>query len=136
MADVRGVVVVFFGLVLFALGFLLVSGILTRGAAWWWRSISYGAGVLAIGAAAVGLAFALFFDQAFTIFHDIFFAPGTWSFDPLTDRLVQLFPDAFWTETSVAIAVVGVVLTTATWAFARRRADAAQWSAARWADAG
>jgi len=56
----------------------------------------------------VGLGFALFFDQAFELFHEIFFAPGSYMFDPRTEKLVQLFPDQFWSETSVALA--GAVL--------------------------
>jgi integral membrane protein (TIGR01906 family) len=122
MANVRGVVVAFFGLVLVAAAVLVVGGIRSRGASWYWRAIARGSAVLAAGAVIVGIAFGLAFEQAFTLFHDLFFAPGTWSFDPATDRLVQLFPDAFWTETSVAIAIVGLVLTLGTWAFARRRA--------------
>jgi integral membrane protein (TIGR01906 family) len=122
MANVRGVVVGFFGLVLVAAAVLVIGGIRSRGAAWYWRAIARGSAVLAVGAVIVGTAFALAFEQAFTLFHDLFFAPGTWSFDPATDRLVQLFPDAFWTETSVAIAIIGLVLTMGTWAFARRRA--------------
>ena len=75
-----------------------------------------------MGAVVIGSAFAIAFDQAFTIFHDLLFPAGNWEFDPATDRLVQLFPYDFWTETSVAIAVVGLLLTLATWAFARRMA--------------
>ena len=62
------------------------------------------------GVIVVGIAFALFFDQAFELFHEMFFPPGTYMFDPRTDRLVQLFPDQFWSETSVAIAVAVLVL--------------------------
>ena len=71
---------------------------------------------------AVGTAFFLFFDTAFTIFHQLFFAEGTWTFDPASDRLVQLFPYQFWTETSVAIAVVVLLLTIAVWLVAHRLA--------------
>ena len=122
MANVHGVVVAFFLLVLAAAVVLLVGGVRSRGAAWYWRAIARASAILAVGAVVVGAAFALVFEQAFTIFHDLFFASGTWTFDPATDRLVQLFPYDFWTETSVAIAVVGLLLTLATWAFARRRA--------------
>ena len=70
----------------------------------------------------LGLFFAVFFDRAFTLFHQLFFAQGSWTFDPATDRLVQLFPEQFWTETSVAIAVVVVGLAIVVWAVARPRA--------------
>jgi integral membrane protein (TIGR01906 family) len=84
--------------------------------------VGAGAAGLAVGAAVVGGAFLLFFDAAFTLFHQLFFSAGTWTFDPATDRLVQLFPYQFWTETSVAIAAVGLALTIAAWAIARRLA--------------
>ena len=122
MSDVHGVVVMFFALVIVGVLVLMAGGFRARGAAWFWRAVARGAAILAVGAVVIGVAFALAFDQAFTLFHDLFFAAGTWSFDPATDRLVQLFPDAFWTETSVAIAVAGLLLTAVTWAFARRQA--------------
>lgn len=122
MADVRGVVLAFSAVVLAALATLVVAGLAARGSRWFWRAVALGAGTLAIGAVAVGGAFLVFFDTAFTIFHQLFFAAGTWSFDPATDRLVQLFPYQFWTETSVAIAVVGLALTLGVWALARRAA--------------
>jgi integral membrane protein (TIGR01906 family) len=121
MADVHGIVVEFFGLVLAAFAVVVSGGVLGRGAGWYWRAVARGAAILAVGAVGVGLAFGLVFDQAFTLFHDLLFASGTWDFDPATDRLVQLFPYSFWTETSVGIAVVGLLLTTATWGFASRR---------------
>ncbi|HEX7613624.1 MAG TPA: DUF1461 domain-containing protein, partial [Candidatus Limnocylindrales bacterium] len=49
-----------------------------------------------------------FFDQVFQLFHEIFFAPGTYLFNTTSEKLVQLFPDQFWSETSIALA--GVVL--------------------------
>jgi integral membrane protein (TIGR01906 family) len=122
MADVRGVVLGFYAAVLLGLATLLVAGLGSRGSPWFWRAVGTGAKLLAVGSIAVGVAFFLLFDTAFTLFHQLFFADGTWTFDPATDRLVQLFPYQFWTETSVAIAIVGLVLTTAVWAVAQRLA--------------
>ncbi|HEY5473561.1 MAG TPA: DUF1461 domain-containing protein, partial [Candidatus Limnocylindrales bacterium] len=82
----------------------------SRGRRWFWRAVETGASVLVGGVIVVGVAFALFFDQAFELFHEIFFPPGTYMFDPRTDRLVQLFPDQFWSETSVAIALAVLLL--------------------------
>jgi integral membrane protein (TIGR01906 family) len=122
MADVRGVVLTFYAFVLLGGATLLVAGIASRGSPWFWRAVASGAKLLAVGTIAVGIAFVLFFDTAFTIFHQLFFAEGSWTFDPATDRLVQLFPYQFWTETSVAIAVVGFGLTIGVWALAARLA--------------
>jgi len=122
MADVRGVVLAFCALVAVALAVLVVAGVASRGSRWFWRAVAFGAGGLAVGAIVIGGAFLVFFDTAFTLFHQLFFAAGTWTFDPATDRLVQLFPYQFWTETSVAIAVVGLAVTLGVWAVARRAA--------------
>jgi integral membrane protein (TIGR01906 family) len=122
MADVRRVVLSFYAAVLLGAAVLLVAGLASRGSPWFWRAVGSGAKLLAVGTLAVGIAFLLLFDTAFTLFHRLFFAEGSWTFDPATDRLVQLFPYQFWTETTVAIAIVGLVLTTAVWALAARLA--------------
>jgi integral membrane protein (TIGR01906 family) len=131
MADVRGVVLRFYAFVLLGAVVLLVAGIRSRGSRWFWRAVGSGAKLLAVVTIAVGSAFLLFFDTAFTLFHELFFAAGTWTFDPATDRLVQLFPYQFWTETSIAIAVVGLVLTVGVWLLARRLAGPAGTPASR-----
>jgi integral membrane protein (TIGR01906 family) len=110
MVDVR---TVFISLGLVALAAtVLLAGLLvaSRGRRWFWRAVGTGASVLVGGVIVVGVAFALFFDQAFELFHEMFFPPGTYMFDPRTDRLVQLFPDQFWSETSVAIALAVLLL--------------------------
>ena len=72
------------------------------------RGIGLGARGLAVGIVVAG-AFALVaFDAAFEVFHRLFFAAGTYDFDPATSHLVQLFPEAFWSET--ALLVGGVIL--------------------------
>jgi integral membrane protein (TIGR01906 family) len=110
MVDVR-TVLISLGLVALAATVLLVGLVVVgRGRRWLWRAVEAGASVLVGGVIVVGVAFALFFDQAFELFHEMFFPPGTYMFDPRTDRLVQLFPDQFWSETSVAIAFAVLLL--------------------------
>lgn len=120
MADVRRVVLAFYEAVLLAAAVLVVAAVASRGSRWVWRWVGSGAKLLAAGTVAVGLAFLLFFDTAFTIFHEIFFAAGSWTFDPASDRLVQLFPYQLWTETTVAVAIVTIALALAAWALAAR----------------
>lgn len=120
MADVRQLVLAFYAVVVAAALVLVVMGWASGWSRAFWRAVALGAKVLAVGTVAAGAAFLLFFDTAFTLFHQVFFAEGTWTFDPATDRLVQLFPYQFWTETTVAIAVVGFGLTAAVWAVAWR----------------
>lgn len=87
---------------------LIAVGIYGRGRRWFWLAASIGARVLVAGVVVVGLAMTVFFDQVFELFHEIFFAPGTYLFNTTSEKLVQLFPDQFWSETSIALA--GVVL--------------------------
>ena len=108
MADVRTVLMGLGLVAVIAAILLLIVGLASRGRRWFWRAVAAGARVLVVGVVVVGVGFALFFDQAFELFHEIFFAPGTYMFDPRTEKLVQLFPDQFWSETSVALA--GAVL--------------------------
>lgn len=65
----------------------------------------------AIGAVAVilAVAFAVAFDAMFLAFHEIFFPPGTYLFEP-GSRLITLFPEGFWFDASLA-AGGAVVLT-------------------------
>jgi integral membrane protein (TIGR01906 family) len=111
MTDVR-TVLDSLGIVALVAGVLLavVAGF-GRGRRWFWRAAALGARLLAVGVVVVGVAFALFFDRAFELFHEVFFPPGTYMFDARTDKLVQLFPDQFWSETSVAISVAVLGLT-------------------------
>ena len=122
MADVRRVVLSFYAFVLLGAGVLLVAGLASRGSPWFWRAVGSGAKLHTVGTIAVGVAFVLLFDTAFALFHQLFFDEGSWTFDPATDRMVQLFPYQFWTESTVGVAIVGLVLATGVWAVATRLA--------------
>ena len=63
------------------------------------------------------------FDAAFELFHRLFFSAGTYTFNPATDKLVQLFPEAFWSEIAIAVGVVVLVAAILTAWQASRRAD-------------
>ena len=120
MADVRKVLTSLGLVALLAALVLIVVGVASRGRRWFWRAAATGAQVLVYGVVVVGLAFVVFFDQAFELFHEIFFAPGTYMFDPRTEKLVQLFPDQFWSETSVALAGAVLALAVLVWQVAAR----------------
>lgn len=122
MVDVHNVLRVFGSVVGLALLTLVVLVWTNRRSGWMWRAIARGSGALAIVGGVVGVAVLFFFDAAFLLFHLVFFPQGNFSFDPRTQRLTQLFPDQFWTETSIGIAVVGLALAGAVTLFARRRA--------------
>jgi integral membrane protein (TIGR01906 family) len=106
MRDVRGVFAGFFAIVLLAGVALAIVGWRNRGAAWFWRATRAGAIALSVGVVVLGVASLVAFDALFEVFHRIFFAGGTYLFDPRTERLVQLFPNQFWSETSILLGIV------------------------------
>lgn len=116
MVDVRTFLTRFWLSALVAAVLLLIVAVASRGRRWFWRALAWGGQALVIGVVAIGLAFVVFFDQAFELFHGLFFPPGTYMFDPRTEKLVQLLPDQLWSDTSVAIAAAVLVLAlAATW---------------------
>ncbi len=126
MADVR---TVFRGLWVLAaisiVGLILASR--RRDRAGSWSAVRGGAIGLMIGVVVAGVVGLVAFDQLFEAFHRIFFPPGSYLFDPLTDRLVQLFPFVFWQETAivVGVAIIAIALVVATVAGRRARRSAA-----------
>jgi integral membrane protein (TIGR01906 family) len=65
----------------------------------------------------------LAFDQAFTVFHGLLFAPGTWQF-PAESYLIQLFPERFWYDTALVACALLVAETLGLAWLARRLRDA------------
>lgn len=55
-----------------------------------------GAVAAGVATAGVGIVAALAFEQAFLLFHEVFFPQGNFLFDPATSNLVRLYPDWYW----------------------------------------
>lgn len=125
MRDVRGVftgfwVFVLAGILTIAVAFRRSRGTEARAAVW--RAVRGGSRALAVVIVVVGV-FAIFaFDAAFEVFHRLLFA-GNYTFDPRTDRLVQLLPEQLFSETAIVVGIVilGVAILTA-WQAGRRAA--------------
>lgn len=124
MRDVRAVFTGFFAAAGAGLVLLVIARLATRRSGAWSRdrflgAVRAGAIGLTVAIAVAGVIAAVAFDAAFEVFHQLFFAAGTYNFDPTRDRLVQLFPEVFWSETTmavggltIALSLVVVVLTT------------------------
>jgi integral membrane protein (TIGR01906 family) len=125
MRDVRAV---FAGLFVAAIAGAVVLLIASRrrDRARLWRSVRRGALGLIVGTIVVGVVGFVAFDQLFELFHRIFFPPGSYLFDPTTDRLVQLFPFLFWELSSMGVGLVIIVISALSAVVAGRRAGAAQ----------
>jgi integral membrane protein (TIGR01906 family) len=136
MRDVRGVFIGFFAVTILAAAVAAVvatrrHGELRRAT---WRAVRGGAVGLVAGLALAGVVAVAAFAALFETFHRLFFAGGSYTFDPRTERLVQLFPFTFWQETAIAVGVVSAVLAILVAAVATRRlsrATAAVQAAAR-----
>jgi integral membrane protein (TIGR01906 family) len=89
-----------------------------------WRAVRGGAIGLSIGVVIAGVVGFFAFDQLFEFFHEVFFPPGSYLFDPATDRLVQLFPFAFWDETAMVVGVAILAVCAVVAVIAGRRAAA------------
>ena len=65
-------------------------------------------GLLAAGLiGAIGLLAVLAWRAWFVAFHQVFFAPGSWTF-LYTDTLIRLFPEKFWFDAALTIAGLGL----------------------------
>jgi len=129
MRDVRGVFAGFELLVLVSIVALVAAFRRARAQAARaavWRAVGSGARGLGIALVVAGVFAVFAFDAAFEVFHRLFFSSGSYTFDPRTDRLVQLFPEQFWSETAIAVGAVAIVVASLTAWQAGRRAGAAQ----------
>ena len=116
MEDVRGLFLLVMWVFVAAAGLLLTGAVVCRlrrqrlprlggRTPGFWAACGLGGLFLLIA-----LLAALNFDRAFTVFHSIFF-PGkdNWLFDPVTDPVILILPEAFFRN--CAIAIVTVLLT-------------------------
>jgi integral membrane protein (TIGR01906 family) len=125
MRDVRGVFIGFFAL---AIGLLAVAIVIVlrrgrAGRASVWGAVRTGAFGLIVGLILVGGIALLAFDQLFEVFHRVFFAGGSYTFDPATERLVQLFPFQFWQETAIVLGIVAILVAIVVAVVAQGRVD-------------
>ncbi len=75
-----------------------------------WSAIAGGMRGLIVAIVVAGIVASVAFDAVFEIFHRLFFPAGSFTFDPRTDHLVQLFPFDFWSETTIVLGVAIVVI--------------------------
>lgn len=122
MADVRRVLLA--AALAFGAAAIVGAAILfrQRDSARAWRVVSRAAGGFAAVIGIIGALALVSFDTAFTLFHLVAFPQGNWAFDPRTQRLVQLFPEQFWSDTAIALAVAILVAAVVVAATARHMA--------------
>jgi integral membrane protein (TIGR01906 family) len=125
MRDVRGVFIGFFAAAISLAVVALAIHARRRGTdrTHSWQAARVGARWLIVTLAVGGVISFVAFETLFEVFHRIFFAGGSYTFDPATERLVQLFPFRFWQETAIAVGAVCIVLAAIVAVIAARRAS-------------
>ena len=123
MRDVRGVFIAFFGLAVALVTTALVIAARRRGEVRRasWEAVRGGAVGLIVTLVLAGAIALVAFDVLFETFHRLFFSGGSYTFDPATERLVQLFPFRFWQETAIAVGIVAIAVAALVALLARRR---------------
>jgi len=89
-----------------AISLAALTTLFIRRRRWFFQALHDGALLLATGAVLAGGAFAFAFDATFTFAHELLFPGGNWTFDPATERLVQLYPMNFWLLTAISFCLV------------------------------
>lgn len=77
------------------------------------RRLLWGGGLTLGLILAVGLFAAVGFETLFLKFHQLFFANDFWQLDPRTDFLVMLFPQDFWFDSTIWVAMRAVIAASA-----------------------
>ena len=114
MRDVKGLIrgtyVVAVATLVYLLVFKGVGYYLLR-----WRfavrmaSLGLWGGLLTLGiVAAVGLFALVGFDSLFLLFHQVSFANDLWQLDPRTDYLLIMFPQGFWFDATMRVALTTI----------------------------
>jgi hypothetical protein len=83
------------------------------------RAMLRAAAGIGVAAVVLGAFFAFAFDAAFSAFHAIFFAAGTWQFGP-DSNLLRFFPEPLWFDLSLIAGATIVVGALAVVLLARR----------------
>ncbi len=125
LRDVRSAFLGFAAVVLIAIVAVLAAWRMGRGTGSFRQGVRAGAIALIAFVVAAGIFSVVAFDAAFELFHELLFPAGSYTFDPQTDRLVQLFPEGFWYETAIALGAVIIVSSVAVaWLAGKERGSA------------
>jgi integral membrane protein (TIGR01906 family) len=87
-----------------------------------WRGIGRGGAIVVTGVIILAIGGLLAFGPLFELFHRVFFPGGNYAFDPRTQRLVQLYPFAFWQIAAAAYGGLAFTFGSVTWVVGRWKA--------------
>ncbi|MCU0475838.1 MAG: TIGR01906 family membrane protein [Anaerolineae bacterium] len=109
MIDVKNVTQAAFLVLRVALGVLAVCAVVLRRDGWILREgLKRGALLTLMAIVAVVVSAVVAWDFFFTLFHELFFADGTWVF-LYSDTLIRLYPEQFWFDAALTVGTLTVV---------------------------
>ena len=109
LRDVRNVFIAFTILVMIAATVLIAARLATRGSRPFWGRVYRAARFLAAATVIAGAIAIFWFGPAFDLFHRLLFPGGNWEFDQ-SSRLIKLFPQQFWVDTTVFLGAAMVLV--------------------------
>ncbi|HZY42226.1 MAG TPA: TIGR01906 family membrane protein [Anaerolineae bacterium] len=113
MQDVRVLMAQVYPIQLMGLALIVILGIVLHRFAAWRRAVPDGlkwGAILTLTLLATLIAYVLInFDAFFLTFHQLFFAGDTFMF-LYTDTLIRLYPEVLWSDASILIGVMTVVM--------------------------
>lgn len=84
------------------------------------RALRRGAVILLVVLASIIIFVVANWDRFFTLFHQLFFADGTWVF-LYSDTLIRLFPEQFWFDAAITIGSLSALVALITLVITRPR---------------
>lgn len=84
------------------------------------RALRRGAVILLVILASIIILVIANWDRFFTLFHQLFFAEGTWVF-LYSDTLIRLFPEQFWFDAAITIGGLSALVAVITLVITRHR---------------
>jgi integral membrane protein (TIGR01906 family) len=105
--TVRGALMVWY----ISMAILIILGVWAWRARWWneYRSgLRNGGWLTLVLVGLIVLTVLVGFGVFFVAFHEILFAPGTWTFE-YSDTLIRLFPERFWRDSFLTVGLIALL---------------------------
>lgn len=102
---------------------LVVLGLWAWRGSWlaeYWHGVNRGVWLAIFLVIGVIIFVAVGFGVFFVAFHNVFFEPGTWMF-LWSDTLIRLFPERFWRDIFIYVALLSAGLGILIWAVSKKR---------------
>ncbi len=122
MVDVKTAIQNTLRIWIISTGLLIVLGLWAWRGSWlaeYWNGINRGVWLTIFLVIGVIIFVAVGFGVFFVAFHNVFFEPGTWMF-LWSDTLIRLFPERFWRDIFIYVAILSAGLGILIWAVSKK----------------